>query len=65
VCGVCMCVCVCVCVCARVGGVHNTGQTEHLLCFIAVSDIYINQPSELMTLALLLLESDFICPLTN
>jgi len=48
-----------------VGGVHNTGQTEHLLCFIAVSDIYINQPSELMTLALLLLESDFICPLTN
>jgi len=45
------------CVRARV---HNTGDTERLLCFIAVSDIYINNPSELMTLALLLLKSNYI-----
>jgi len=45
------------CVSARA---HNTGDTERLLYFIAVSDIDINHPSELMTLALLLLKSNYI-----
>ena len=39
---------------------NNIADTECLLCFIAVSDIYINHPSELMTLALLLLKSNYI-----